>query len=513
MEHSFTPDQQEIYYTDLPTRPLPGNVKILVTGASGYIGGRLIHELRPRGYQVRVMVRDNAFQYQKLWPDAEVVIADALKYETLRTALNGVHTAFYLIHSLLLGPQGFQDADNHAAHNFMRAAEENNVKRIIYLGGLGDVTTKLSEHLYSRIQVAAELKKGTVPVTVLRAAIIIGSGSASYEIIKHIVKKIPVINVPKWANTRCQPIAIRDVIKYLVGCLETPAASGKSFDIGGKDILTYRQMMEMFAAVMDKKRIFVTLPFSNLRFYSYITSLITPVPAPIIHSLVEGLKNEVICQNDSIREIIPFETLTYREAVELALRREEQDTVYTRWSDAYPKNHSLALKLHELGKLPYYTSSYSLITDKSASALFKSFCKVGGKEGWFQGNWMWWLRGKVDRLLMGVGSQRGRRSDASLKINDVIDFWRVEDIRKNQRLLLRAEMKLPGRGWLEFMIMPQDNGKNKLSVTAYYDTDTLAGMFYWYIFLPFHNIIFNGLIKQIEKRSIYSDRSERREDL
>jgi len=513
MEQSFFPDQKDLYCPDLPTRPLSGDVKILVTGASGYIGGRLVHELCARGYHVRVMVRDNALHYQNLWPDAEVVIADALKYETLGNALNDIHAAFYLIHSLRLGAQIFHDADNHAAHNFMRAAEESNIKRIIYLGGLGDVTTKLSEHLYSRIQVAEELKKGTVPVTVLRAAIIIGSGSASYEIIKNLVKKIPVINVPKWANTRCQPIAIRDVIKYLVGCLETPTTSGKSFDIGGKNILTYRQMMEMFAVVMSKNRIFVSLPFSNLRFYSYIASLITPVPAPIIHSLMEGLKNEVICQNDSIREIIPFETLTYREAVERALLWEERDKVYTRWSDAYPKNHSLALKHHELGKLPYYTASYSIITEKSASALFASFCRVGGKEGWFQGNWMWWLRGMVDRLLLGVGSQRGRRSDASLVINDVIDFWRVEDIRKNQRLLLRAEMKLPGRGWLEFMIMPQDDGKNKLSITAYYDTNTLAGMLYWYIFLPLHNIIFNGLIKQIEQRSLYSDRSERQEDL
>jgi len=501
MEQSFPPEQKDLFCTDLPTRPLSGNVKILVTGASGYIGGRLIHELRARGYQVRVMVRDNAFHYQNLWPDVEVVIADALKCETLGAALNGVHTAFYLIHSLLLGPHGFRHADNDAAHNFIKAAEANNVKRILYLGGLGDVSTRLSDHLYSRIQVAEELKKGTVPITVLRAAIIIGSGSASYEIIKHIVKKIAVIIVPLWADTRCQPISIRDVIKYLVGCLETPATSGQSFDIGGKNILTYRQMMETFAQVMGKKRIFASLPFSNLRFYAYIAGLITPVPAPVIGSLIEGLKNEVICQSDAIGEIIPFETLTYREAVERALLREEEDKVYTRWSDAYPRNHSLALKLHELGKLPYYNTTYSLITKKSASALFESFCQVGGKEGWFNGNWMWWLRGMIDRLIMGVGSQRGRRSDASLKINDVIDFWRVEDIRNNQRLLLRAEMKLPGRGWLEFIIMPQSDGNNKLAITAYYDADTIAGMLYWYLFLPLHAIIFNSLIKQIEKRS------------
>jgi uncharacterized protein YbjT (DUF2867 family) len=501
MKKSFSPEYGDLYCLVLPTRPLQGNNKILVTGASGYIGGRLVHELRARGYQVRVMVRDNAFHYQTLWPDVEVVVADALKEETLESALDGIHTAFYLIHSLLLGPEEFDKADIRAAHNFVLAAEKQKLKRIIYLGGLGDISTSLSDHLQSRIHVAEELWKGSIPVTVLRAATIIGSGSASYEIIEHLVKKLPVINVPKWANTRCQPIAIRDVVKYLVGCLETPGTAGKSFDIGGKDILTYRQMLEIFAQVLGKKRCFFGFTFFNLHVYAYIASLITPVPEPIIHSLIEGLKNEVVCQNNAIREIIPFEPIGYREAVERALLSQKQDKVYTRWSDAYPRDHSMALTLHDLGRFPYYTASYSLITEKSASALFESLCRIGGKGGWFQDNWMWWLRGKIDRLLMGVGSQRGRRSDVSLEINDVIDFWRVEDIKENRRLLLRTEMRMPGRGWLEFMIMPKGNGKNKLSITAYYDTDTLAGMVYWNIFRPFHNIIFNRLIKQIEKGS------------
>jgi len=501
MKKSLSPGQSDLFCTDLPTTPLPKNTKILVTGASGYIGGRLVHELRARGYQIRVMVRDNVSHYQNLWPDVEVIAADALKSETLKPALSGIDTAFYLIHSLLLGEKVFHDADIRAAHNFVRTAEDQSVQRIIYLGGLGDIGTSLSAHLRSRIHVAEELKKGSVPVTVLRAAIIIGSGSASYEIIKHLVNKIPLINVPKWANTYCQPIAIRDVIKYLVGALETPTTSGEFFDIGGKDILSYRQMLEIFAEILGKKRIFMHFPFNDLHFYSYIASLITPVPAPIIHSLMEGLKNEVVCQNDSIKKIIPFEPLTYRDAVERALLREKHDKVYTRWSDAYPRDHSLALTLRDLGRLPYYTASYSLITEKSASALFDSLCRLGGKEGWFQDNWMWWLRGMIDRLLLGVGSQRGRRSDVSLRVNDVIDFWRIEDMKENQRLLLREEMRLPGRGWLEFMITPQVDGKNELAVTAYYDTDTLIGMLYWYMFLPFHNIIFNRLIKEIEKRS------------
>jgi uncharacterized protein YbjT (DUF2867 family) len=496
----FTPKREDLFCIDLPTRPIPGTGKILVTGASGYIGGRLVNELLARGYQVRVIVRGNAVHYQELWPQAEIVIADVLKQETLQSVLNSIDTAYYLIHSLLLGRHQFYDADIQAAHNFRRAAEENNVKRIIYLGGLGDTETSLSDHLRSRIHVSEELQNGPIPVTILRAATIMGSGSASYEIIKHLVKKIPVINVPTWANTRCQPIAVRDVIKYLVGCLETPATTGKSFDIGGQDILTYREMLEIFAEVTGRKRLFFAGPFSRMGFYAYIASLVTPVPASIIQSLMEGLKNEVVCKDNIIHQVIPFETLSYREAIRRALLREEQDKVYTRWSDAYPKDHSLAMKLSELGRIPYYTATYSLLSVKSAPSLFQSICRIGGKEGWFQNNWVWWLRGMIDRLLMGVGSSRGRRSDASLKINDVIDFWRVEDLKLDKRLLLRAEMKLPGRGWLEFKIVPE-NAKNNFSITAYYDTDTLFGMLYWYAFLPFHNKIFNDLIKQIEKRS------------
>ncbi|MCX5898479.1 MAG: DUF2867 domain-containing protein, partial [Proteobacteria bacterium] len=434
MNNVYTPTREDLFCTDLPTRPVPGVGKILITGASGYIGGRLVNELLARGYQVRVIIRENATHYQELWPQAEIVVADALKYETLQHALNQIDTAFYLIHSLLLGQQQFYDADITAAHNFREAARINNVKRIIYLGGLGDAAALLSEHLRGRIHVSEELQKGPVPVTILRAATIMGSGSASYEIIKHLIKKVPVISVPKWANTRCQPIAIRDVIKYLVGCLENPATAGKSFDIGGQDILTYRQMLEIFAEITGIKRLFFRNPFSRLRFYAYIASLVTPVPAPIIQSLMEGLKNEVVCTNDDIKKFIPFATLSYREAVKKALWREEQDKVYTRWSDAYPKDHSLAMKLSELGRIPYYTTTYSILTDKSAEALYASICRIGGKEGWFQNNWMWRLRGIIDSLLMGVGSSRGRRSDVSLKINDVIDFWRVEDIKTNKRL-------------------------------------------------------------------------------
>jgi len=489
------------YTSDLPSKPDPAIGRVLVTGASGYIGGRLIPELLSRGYRVRIMVRGGETpEYRELWPSAEVAFADALDIEELRTALDGVDTAYYLIHSLLLGRKEFEAADIQAAVNFRKAAEEKGVKRIIYLGGLGDARTKLSSHLRNRIRVAEELRQGTVPVTILRAAIIIGSGSASYEIIKHLVRRLPVVLLPKWALNRCQPIAIRDVIKYLVGVLETAQTAGRSFDIGGSDILTYADMMRTLAEVLHRKRLFLRVPLSSLSFYSYQASFLTPIPAEITRSLMEGLKNEVICQDDAIKEYVPFEPLKYREAIIGALTREEQDNVRTSWFGAYPPAHELTMKLHELEPGPQYTAHYSILSRKEAWRLFQSICKIGGKEGWFTHNWMWRVRGWMDRAFLGVGTARGRRSQSTLKPSDVIDFWRIEDLKPDIRLLLRAEMKLPGKAWLEFKIDPESGG-NRLSIVAYYYTESLFGRMYWYIFLPFHHFIFSDLITQIEKRS------------
>jgi uncharacterized protein YbjT (DUF2867 family) len=503
IDHNITGQAKEyenLLCHDLPSQPRADMGKVLVTGASGYIGGRLVPELLARGYSLRVMVRAASPIYKEHWPEAEIVVADALNVESLRAALEDVDTAYYLIHSLLLGPKEFASADVQAARNFRMAAEEKKVKRIIYLGGLGDTHTQLSRHLQSRIQVAQELKKGKVPVTILRAAIIIGSGSASYEIIQNLVRKLPVILVPLWANTKCQPIAIRDVVKYLVGVLEIKEAAGKYFDIGGNDILNYQDMLRIRAQLMNKKAFFVPCFISNIRFYSYIESLVTPVPDSITRCLMEGLKNEVICQDNSIKEILPFQTMGYKEAIIRAMNREEQDNIHTRWSDAYPPAYELAMKLHECEGDPQYSVSYSLVTEKEASSLFQSICRVGGKGGWFANNWMWRLRGAIDRIFLGVGTSRGRKSQTTLKIDDVIDFWRTEDLQPNERLLLRAEMKLPGRAWLEFNIKDEAD-KRKLSIIAHYYTHSLWGKIYWYMFLPFHRLIFNDLIKQIEKRS------------
>ncbi len=485
---------------DLPTPVRKDLGPILVTGASGYIGGRLVPELICRGYEVRVMVRGDAAEYEDVWPDADVVAGDALDPDSLSQALAGVGGAYYLIHSMVLGPQGFAEADMQAARNFRLAAERAGVQRLVYLGGLGCREQGLSPHLDSRLRVAQELQSGSIPTTVLRASVIIGSGSASFEIIKNLINRLPVIPLPKWAFNASQPIGIRDVVKYLVGAMEAPEARGRSFDIGGPEVLTYAEMMKTLTGILGRRTRFLRTVIGNTRLYGYIMSLLTPVPAPITMCLVGGLKNDTVCDDNDIREIVPFDLVPFREAIVRALDREEQDHVATRWSDAYPAAHELSVKLHQLRRPPRYTAHYTLLTGCPAPKLFDAFTHIGGDEGWFDANWMWRTRGMIDRLLFGVGTARGRRSKKELWVHDVIDFWRVENIIPDRRLLLRAEMRMPGRAWLEFAVGQKD-GQNELAITAHYATRSVWGDLYWRFFQPFHGYIFAGLLKQIEKRA------------
>lgn len=491
------PDYSQV---GVPTKRVKLAGKVLVTGASGYIGGRLVPVLAERGYDVRVMVRAPSPEYAERWPACEIVAADALDPASLRSALQGVDTAYYLIHSMLMGRSDFAAADHAAARNFRDAAEAAGVRRIIYLGGLGDAHTKLSEHLRSRMDVGRVLMSGPVPATVLRAAVIIGSGSASYEMMKNLVQNLPFILMPPWARTRCQPISIRDVIIYLVGVLESPATTGRSFDIGGPDVLSYEGMLRILAEVLGTRNLLIHFPYFSIRLYAYCASLVTPVPNAIIRCLIESASNEVVCQDSDIRTLLPFTPFGYREAIVMALTREEQDAVHSRWSDAYPPAHELALKLGDLPRGTRYTATHSLVSDADRGSLFRSICGIGGREGWFHNNWLWRLRGTLDRMLMGVGSARGRRQSSHLRINDVVDFWRVEDLKTGRRLLLRAEMKLPGRGWLEFRLEDADGGQTRIVLTAYFDTASLWGKMYWYACMPLHWIVLGGLLEQIERR-------------
>jgi uncharacterized protein YbjT (DUF2867 family) len=447
------------------------------------------------------MVRSYSPVHQERWPEAEIFVADALNVRDLKKALEDVRVAYYLIHSMLLGKKEFEQAEIQAATNFRFAAEESGMKRVIYLGGLGRQHPTLSSHLTSRLNVAEILIRSKVPCTFLRAAIIIGSGSASYDIINHLVRNWPVYIIPGWTNTLCQPISIRDVIKYLVGVLELEETSGKSFEICGDEVLSYKEMISTLANILKKRRLFLRSPISSIKLYSYFSSLLTPVPAPIIQCLMESVKTEVICGDSKIKRLLPFKTISYRVSLLRALSREDHDAIYTRWSDAYPPAHELALKLSDLENPPRFISSYSILTDKPSKKLFQSICSIGGKEGWFHNNWMWRLRGFIDRILMGVGTSRGRRSESELRINDVIGFWRVEDLVPDEKLLLRAEMILPGKAWLEFKIRPEQPAQKCLSVHAYFQPKGIPGRLYWYNFLPFHFIIFKNLLKQLVLRS------------
>lgn len=491
----------DLYCHELQTTPNPQLGKILVTGATGYVGGRLVPELLARGYDVRVMVRAVSSELTDRWPEVEVVVGDALAYDSLFPALEGVHTAYYLIHSLLGGREQFERLDIEAARNFARAADLQRVKRIIYLGALGDIRSKLSKHLRSRQDVCGELTQGSAKVTAMRAAVIMGSGSASFEVMQHLVRRMPVLLLPPWAQTRCQPIAIRNVVAYLVGVLESPETAGRSYDIGGPDILSYQEMLQMFADVLGFRRLQIRIPISNIALTSYVVSLLTPVAHSVVHCLLESAVNNVVCQNDDIRRIVGVKLLPYREAVLRALSREEQDRIHTRWSDAYPPAHELMMKLAEMPREKLFTKTASMTTMKPTAAIFASICKVGGKHGWFNANWLWRLRGWLDKLLMGVGTSRGRRDSRLLRVNDVVDFWRVEDIVPERRLLLRAEMKLPGRAWLEFRLDREQSVESRLSVNAFFEPLGFWGKAYWYACYPFHTFIFRDLIRQIERRS------------
>ncbi|MEE8440281.1 MAG: SDR family oxidoreductase [Spirochaetia bacterium] len=492
-----------LYYGDaLPTKPDPSVGTVLVTGASGYVGGRLVPELLHRGYRVRILVRSKAESYAKRWGDVEVVEGDARRPEVAGRALEGIHAAYYLIHALATGPAKLQQIETKVAHTFRVAAAKAGVANIIYLGDLGDSGKALSRHLASRLQVANELRAGPVPVTELRAAVIVGSGSASYEIISGLVMRVPLTQSSRFLTTLCQPIAIRDVIRYLIGVMETPTALGRRLDIGGPDILSYRSMIRRFAKIVHKKVRFFEFPWASPRIYSYIIGVLTPVPPTIARSLIEGLRDEAVCRNNDILEIINISPIRFDEAVMWAQRAVETDDVMTRWSGARPRDILQVVHFDELPRGPRYQDHYQKITDCAAKAVFQTITRVGGDSGWFNSNFLWAIRGAIDRLLFGVGLSRGRRSRGKLLVGDVIDFWRVEELVQERRLLLRAEMKVPGLAWLEFGVYPFDDGtRSVLSITAYFEPVGFWGHVYWWFFKPFHRFIFNDMLNEIARKS------------
>ncbi len=474
-------------------------MKILVTGATGYVGGRLTTRLIAKKYDVRVMARDLS-RLSSRWEAAEYVYGDVLKFDTLDDALRGVDIAYYLIHSMGSGEE-FSERDAKAAENFARKAEEFGVKRIIYLGGLGSSNEKLSKHLKSRQETGDKLREYSVPVTEFRAGVIVGSGSLSFEMIRYLTERVVVMITPKWVHTKTQPIAIRDVLAYLIDAIEKPETSGEIIEIGGKDILSYKDLMRIYSEVRGLKRYFVGVPFLTPRLSSHWVGLVTPLPSKIAKPLVDGLRYELTCSSNKAGELFDINPISYRRAVELALQRQKEDHVETIWSGAYSSvSHKETNPVSLTQKEGMIIENREIDVDASAEKVFKTVSRIGGKNGWYA-NYLWQIRGLLDRMVGGVGMRLGRRSENELLPGDPLDFWRVEKVEPNKLIRLRAEMKLPGNAWLQFKIEPITENKTHLYQTAFYEPKGLWGVLYWYSIYFLHGYIFRGMIKDLKKKS------------
>jgi len=472
---------------------------ILVTGATGYIGGRLVPLLLGAAYRVRCLVRDATRVQGRPWRDAvEIIEGDALRLESLGSALHGVAVAYYLVHSLGAGAD-FHEHDVQAARNFGAAARKAGVGRIIYLGGLADPGASLSTHLRSRQATGDALRENGVPVTEFRAGVIVGAGSLSFEMIRYLVERLPVMICPRWVNTRVQPVAIRDVLGYLLGALVQPASAGRVIEIGGADVVSYGEMLTTYAEVRGLRRWLLPVLVLTPRLSSWWVHLVTPIPATIARPLIDGLRNEVVVRDDLARRLFPaIEPLDHRTAVRRALAKLEAGSVETSWSDALSGTRRKSPPVMLMTREGMLVEQRRLSVDAPAEAVFRAFSSLGGVRGWRYMNWAWRLRGAIDRLYGGVGLRRGRRHPSELRVGDALDFWRVEALVPGRLLRLRAEMKVPGKAWLEFEVQGQaGDPRPLLSQTAIFAPKGLIGHAYWYLLYPIHGLIFRGLVRRL----------------
>lgn len=482
-------------------------MKILLTGATGYIGQRLLPLLAEAGHDVVCLVRDpRRFSLPEVLPAArhaqvQVLAADLLKPESLADLPLDIDVAYYLVHSMSGHAKNFFRLEQQSAHNFTQYLNRTAARQVIYLSGIAN-DRALSVHLRSRRAVEKGLRKAEkATVTVLRASIIIGSGSASFEIIRDLVEKLPVMVTPRWLNSRCQPIGIRDVMFYLQAVLDNPACLGKSFDIGGPDVLTYREMLLGLARQRGYKRWIVTVPVLTPRLSSWWLFLVTRTTFSLAQSLVESLRNDTVADpRRSIAAAVPHPCMNYAEALALAFQRIEQNEVVSSWSDALSsgtmrQNYMDAIQIPKNGML---FDRRELPFTRPVDEVVNNIWRIGGERGWYKTDWLWRVRGLLDKAVGGVGLRRGRRSPTHLRAGDPLDFWRVLVAdRAARRLLLYAEMKLPGEAWLQFRIVDKDDGSRSLEQLAAYRPQGLLGRLYWYSIVPLHAVIFKGMIENI----------------
>lgn len=474
---------------------VPALSTVFVTGATGYIGGRLAPRLLERGYHVRCLARSAAKLRARPWAGhqrVDVVEGDAADEQGLTTAMRGCDAAYYLVHSMDTAGPKYRQRDWTLAQTFGQAAAKAGVPRIIYLGGLGEAGDGLSEHLSSRREVELALGRAGVPVTVLRAAMIIGSGSASFEILRYLVERLPIMITPRWVSTESQPIAVRDVLFYLIATLETPATTGKTLDIGGPDVWSYAKVMrEMASALGLRRRVVIRVPILSPRLSSLWIHLVTPLNASIARPLAEGLRNRVVCRTDQAIQLMPHQCLTIRQAMDAALAKVRSGDVETAWSDAgvMPGDPSWAG-----GSV--FVDRREVIAQANPAAVWAAVSALGGQRGYYAADWLWRLRGILDRLVGGPGLRRGRRNSGVLQLGDAVDFWRVTDIAPPHRIELTAEMRLPGVATLSFDVdpVPTPGAGTRLTMTAKFRPRGLLGIAYWYSVLPLHGIVFRGML-------------------
>jgi uncharacterized protein YbjT (DUF2867 family) len=475
----------------------PACPRFLVFGASGYVGTNLVHALAGGGgVHVRAAARNRKVLAAQPWRDVELVEADALKPDTLVGALADVDVAYYLVHSMAAG-KDFGRLDLEAATNFARAAAAAGVKRIVYLGGLVPRDAD-SEHLLSRKETGDRLRAGTVPVTEIRAGIIVGPGSAAYEVMRDLVYHLPLMVTPKWVQSRSSPIALSNLLVYLQRVATIPEAAGQVFDAGGPDYLSYEEMMRQFGAVVGRRPRIVRVPVLSPRLSSYWLGLVTAVPANIARALIGGLKHDIPAHDDALRRLVPQPLLTFRQAVAAALDAERRNAVAARWTEG-----ALMYRAYR-PDYAYYAkrASGSAETRATPAAVWRVVTSLGGANRYFYMNWMWTLREAIDWLVAGPGFTRGRRDPDDVRLGDSVDYWTVIGVEPERRLTLHFGLKAPGSGILEFELEPLPDGGTRLTETAYWHPQGVWGLLYWAVLVPFHLFVFKGMTRAIVTRAL-----------
>lgn len=467
---------------------------VLLTGATGYVGGRLLNGLESLGVATRCLARRPEHLRGRIGPSVEVVAGDVMDSNSLPAALAGVHTTYYLVHSM--GSAGsFEDQDRLGVQNFAQAARTAGVQRIVYLGGLGDEQESLSPHLRSRHEVGDILRTSGVPVIEFRASIILGSGSLSFELIRSLVERLPVMIMPRWVRVPAQLIAINDVLSYLIAALDLPQSCSRTYEIGGADKVTYADLMKEYARQRGLKRWLIPVPVLTPYLSSLWLGLVTPVFARIGRKLIESIRHPTIVRDPAARTDFSIDPVGVRQAIADALRNEDQELAQTRWSDALSSSGT-ARSWFGVQFGPRLVDSRTVTVEASAAEAFASVSRIGGKKGWHCASWLWRLRGTLDLLVGGVGLRRGRRDPESLRVGDTVDCWRVEALEPDRLLRLAAEMKVPGRAWLEFEVT-EGEGKSTIRQTAIFDPVGLLGRAYWYVVYPLHQYVFVGMLQGI----------------